>query len=225
MRCCCGGMVGMRALDLFGGSGRVGRGVLGVAVLAAALFLGFFVRVYRIDGTSMNYGLIDGDLVLAWRRPGTIHRGDLLVVRHPDDPQQRFYIKRCVALPGDRYFVKERLLYLQLEHNATLTARLAATYGLETAPTQEGVYLKEPYRPYYGIVHNPNLVLPKTMTDHTPETIPDAHYYTMGDYRDNSADSRIYGPVPRSWIIARIVMILKWPHNWNDLIAIQEADP
>jgi signal peptidase I len=172
----------------------------------------------------MNYGLIEGDVVVAVTRFGTIERGDLLVIRHPEDPQHRLYVKRCVALPGDRYFIRDRRLYLQLEHNATLTARTALQYGLETVTTPEGVYLKEPLSAYYGIVHNPNLTLPKTMTDHTSETIPKEHYYTMGDYRDNSADSRIYGPVPRSWITARIVAILKWPRSWQELIAIEEAE-
>ena len=200
---------------------RAGVWLVGLGLVAVLVSL---FRVYRIGGTSMNYGLVERDIVIATTRIGSIRRGDLVVIRHPDDPKQRLYIKRCVALAGDRYQIKDRLFYLQIEHNTTRTAEMARRFGLRAVMTPEGLYLKEPMRSYYGIVHNPDLTLPKAMTDHLPETIPEGHFYTMGDYRDNSADSRIYGAVPRSWIIARIIAILKWPRSWEELITIKEVD-
>jgi len=196
--------------------------VLGLAVL----YLLWHLRIYRIDGTSMNYGLIEGDMVLTWRDDtGPIARGDLVVVRHPEDPKERLYLKRCAALPGDRYFEKDRRFYLQIEGNSTRTRKLANLYHLEwVSRGKEGIFLKEPCGRYYGIVHDPWLAVPHEL-DHLPlSTIPPGHYYTLGDFRDNSADSRFYGPVPRSWIRSRAIFIFKFPRRWRELIAIEEAD-
>ncbi len=195
--------------------------VLGLAVL----YLAWHLRLYRIDGTSMNYGLIEGDLVLTWRDgSGPIARGDLVVVRHPQDPQGRLYLKRCVALPGDRFFLSDRLFYLQLDGNSTRTREWALRYGLSWAQRREGVFLREPYARYYPVVHANDLVVPTVLREQPLTTIPPGHYYTLGDFRDNSADSRYYGPVPRSWIRSRAILIFKLPRQWRELIAIDEAE-
>ncbi len=47
----------------------------------------------------MNYGLIDGDIVISTHFYDRIERGDMLVIGHLLDPKQRLYIKRCAALP------------------------------------------------------------------------------------------------------------------------------
>jgi signal peptidase I len=191
-------------------------------LVVAALFYAF--RLYKIDGTSMNYGLVDGDLVVSYRLFHTIRRGDMLVFRHPDDPDDRLYIKRCVALPGDRFFEKERSFYLQLEGDSEKTRQLAQHHDLTLVKTRWGYFLKDPYQKYYGIVHNRRLLVPSVLTTLPMTTVPPHHYYMLGDYRDNSADSRFFGAVPRSWIYSKIVLIIKKPHNWLSLVNIEEAD-
>ncbi len=55
-------------------------------------------------------------------------------------------------------------------------------------------------------------------------TIEKDHYLMLGDYRDNSADSRFFGAVPRDWIFSKVIYIFKRPRTWDMLINIKEAD-
>ena len=196
--------------------------LIALVLLLAVLF--YTLRLYRLDGTSMNYGLTEGDMVLSYRPFSSIRRGDMLVMRHPEDPQNRLYIKRCAALPGDSFFQKERAFYLQIESNSTKTRQMAQAYDLELAETKDGYFIKEPYVKYYGVVHNRRLTVP-TELDHIPlSRVAADHYYLLGDYRDNSSDSRFFGAVPRHWIQSKVIYIFKTPRSWQTLLHIKEVD-
>ena len=195
-----------------------------VFLLGVGLYLFASYRIYKIDGTSMNYGLVEGDIVLSKRRIDTIARGDLLVIRHPLDPKGRLYIKRCAALPGDRFFEKARSFYLQLKGDSEYTRRFAIGHRLTVVKTPHGYFIKEPYRRYYGVVHDWGLLVPKELERLPLQTVPQGHYLMLGDFRDNSADSRFFGAVPRKWIVSKVFLILKKPHSWEYLLDIKEAD-
>ncbi|WP_084722030.1 signal peptidase I [Sulfurovum lithotrophicum] len=195
---------------------------LGIIVGLLVLFSMF--RIYKIDGTSMNYGMVEGDVVLCKRQVDTIKRGDMLVVRHPLDPKGRLYVKRCAALPGDRFFQKERFFYLQIDGDSSKTYQLALQYDLEVVSTKDGYFLKNPYLKYYGVVHNWNLKVPGELSKLPMMTVEDDHYYVLGDYRDNSADSRFFGAVPRDWVMSKVIYVLKKPRDWMTLLEIKEAD-
>jgi signal peptidase I len=45
-----------------------------------------------------------------------------------------------------------------------------------------------------------------------PEILPPAHYFVMGDHRNNSSDSRSWGPVPKKYILGKI-QVRWWPLN------------
>jgi signal peptidase I len=184
----------------------------------------YTLRLYKLEGTSMNYGLTDGDYVVASSLFSTIERGDLLVMKHPLDPEDRRYIKRCTALPGDKFFQKARAFYLQPNGDSAYTKKLAETHDLHAVRTEAGYFLKDPYGKYYGIVHNWNLQVPDVLTRLPLTTVPHAHYMLMGDYRDNSADSRFFGAVPERWICSKILYIFKKSKSWETLINIEEAD-
>ena len=183
----------------------------------------YFIRIYKIDGTSMNYGLVEGDMVLTYRQFDSIERGDMLVIRHPLDPEDRLYIKRCAALPGDIFFQKERSFYLQIEGNSTQTRQLALSHDLQAVKTKYGYFIKDPYLKYYGVVHNWRLRVPKELTKLPLTKVPSNHYLMLGDFRDNSTDSRFFGAVPRNWIFSKVIYILKKPGNWFTLINIKET--
>lgn len=193
-------------------------------LLVVVLILAYYFRIYRIDGTSMNYGLIEGDIVITYRQFKEIKRGDLLVMRHPLDPGHRLYIKRCAALPKDKVFEKARAFYLQIEGDSNRTKVFAERYDLDLVHTTEGYFLKDPYLKYYGVVHNWRLRVPHEL-DHIPVvTVPKGHYYMLGDYRDNSTDSRFFDAVPRSWIYSKVIYVWKHSHDWLTLLQIKEAD-
>jgi len=190
--------------------------------LTGMLFV--FSGLYQIEGTSMNYGLVEGDYVFASRYFRTIERGDMLAVRHPEDPHKRLYIKRCAAIPGDRFFQKARAFYLQIEGDSDKTGAFASMYDLDLVKTKSGYFLKEPYLKYYGVVHNWKLKVPTILEELPVTEVPKGHYYMLGDYRDNSADSRFFGAVPRAWIVSKIVAVFKRPRDWKYLLSIEEAD-
>jgi signal peptidase I len=198
----------------------LGWGVLLLFVAVTA----YFFRIYRIDGTSMNYGLVDGDIVITTTRFETIRRGELFVIQHPLDPHNRLYIKRCTALPHDRFFEKMRAFYLQLDSNSTKTLLWAQQYRLPYVDTLSGYFLKEPYAKYYGVVHDWGLEVPDVLTTLPVTEVQEGHYMMMGDFRDNSADSRFFGAVPRRWIRSKVIYILKTPRSWEELLAIKEVD-
>ena len=191
-------------------------------LLFALLFLTF--RIYKIEGTSMNYGLVEGDTVLSCRFFKTIERGDLLVFEDPRPDHEGLYIKRCAALPGDRFFEKERAFYLQIESNSTKTKEIGISHDLTPVKTPNGYFLKNPYLKYYGITHNLRLTVPDVLTTLPLTTIPNDHYYLLGDYRDNSEDSRFFGAVPRKLIYSKVIYIFKKSQSWQKLINIEEAD-
>jgi len=191
---------------------------------ALAILLLSTLRIYKIEGTSMNYGLTDGDIVLNSRYFLSVKRGELFAIKHPNDPENRLYIKRCTALPEDSFFQKNRSFYLQVESNSTKTKALALSYDLQLVETRYGYFLKDPYRKYYGVVHNWNLKVPKVLKELPLQKVDTGHYMMMGDFRDNSADSRFFGAVPRSWITSKVICIMKKPKTWISLIKIKEAD-
>jgi signal peptidase I len=57
-----------------------------------------------------------------------------------------------------------------------------------------------------------NFVAPeyRSHDDYGPYTVPAAHYFVMGDHRNNSSDSRTWGPVPKKYIVGK-VQLRWWP--------------
>jgi signal peptidase I len=46
--------------------------------------------------------------------------------------------------------------------------------------------------------------------DYGPFTVPTAYYFVLGDHRNNSSDSRNWGPVPKKYIVGK-VQLRWWP--------------
>jgi len=74
------------------------------------------------------------------------------------------------------------------------------------------------------VVHDWGLRVPSVLTSLPLTTVPPHHYLVMGDFRDNSADSRFFGSVPKEWVMSKVIVILKRPRSWRELLEIKEAD-
>ena len=201
-----------------------------------------FVRPYRVSDISMNYSLMDGDLVWVenfttgihvpswsfyidrhlWNREEGIHRGDILAFRHPLD--RRLYLKRCVALPGDRIFEEAKNLYLQIGGDSEATRRYAQKWRLVAVRKKGEWWLKNPYAHFYAVVHDPAVVGPKELIDFPVTRIPRHHYFFMGDYRDNSTDSRFFGPVPYDFIYYKVFFVWQRTRPMKTLAGIPHYD-
>ncbi|MBE81466.1 MAG: signal peptidase I [Gemmatimonadetes bacterium] len=167
-------------------------------ILAAILMRVFVVQAYTIPSASMEDTLLVGDFIIANKLaygapvpfmeatlPGykAPENGDVVIFRFPHDNEREF-IKRCVALPGQTVEIKDKVLYVDGErtidpkHSKYIDARVLAK------ESKNGV------RDNYG-----------------PVTVPPDHYFLIGDNRDNSDDSRFWGFVPRHLIVAKASFI------------------
>ena len=139
------------------------------------------VRQFWVVGPSMEPGLHSGELVLVNQlayRFGSPHRGDVVVLHPPSDPDGQPYIKRIIGLPGDVITV-------------TTTAIIV-----------DGVKLREPYIYPLG----PDEIENTSVLDH--QKIGPNEYFVLGDHRTDSTDSRVFGGVPRQNIIGKAELVL-----------------
>jgi signal peptidase I len=123
----------------------------------------------------------------------------------PRDPCTTDYIKRVVGLPGDTIQLKDDVLYV----NGTEQPRT-----FQTAYSYQDQYCgQEETRMFEEVLDGrPHPVLQSTNyskrgLDFGPVTVPEDNYFMMGDNRDNSADSRAWGFVPRNLIKGRAVFV------------------
>jgi signal peptidase I len=167
--------------------------VLSVAVVVT--FRGVVAQAYQIPSGSMEKTLLVGDFLFvnkmlygseidigmsghrlfyhrfpAIRQPAA---GDIIVFRYPENPQQDF-IKRCVAIGGQTVEIRNKELFV------------------------DGVRQVEPY-----VIHIDPRILPREVSQRDnfgPYKVPAGDIFMMGDNRDNSHDSRFWGPLPVSLV-------------------------
>ena len=123
-------------------------------------------------------------------------RGDIIVFYPPGIDDQ--YVKRVVGLPGDRIHVKGAQVYIngELLHSRFQESGTHEILmkGIETLGNGDHEIQLYSDRPVYGLSEEIQ--------------VPQGHYFVMGDFRNNSQDSRIFGTVPEENIIGRTRHIL-----------------
>lgn len=163
---------------------------------------------------SMKPSILEGELVLVNKLAydlkvpfTTLHlstwgdplRGDVVVFYSPKDRTR--LVKRVIGLPGDRVEMRDDVLYLN---------GIRQQYSVkDSAPFLRDVF--EDANPVVAIEHleacdHYVMSLPGRLALRSfgPLLVPPDHYFVMGDSRDNSADSRFLGPIPRQQIIGRV---------------------
>jgi len=188
-------------------------------LLIVFLLRGFVVEPFRIPSSSMLPTLEIGDFVLVnkfkygLRLPISYKkvidvskpkRGDIMVFRYPQDPKVN-YIKRLIGLPGDKIsYINKRL-----------------TVNGEPIPMEsEGVYsFTDAGKHDYSVNHYKSLLdgkdfdvlLNQSRRDGMKGTltVPENSYFVMGDNRDHSADSRVWGFVPEENIVFGVLCLKK----------------
>lgn len=188
---------------------------IGAALLLAFLVQQYVVKPFKIPSGSMENTLRCGDRVLVDRvsyRFSDPERGDIAVFNPPagigeggrPDPSvvatepdaarverdgtksvveaDTNYIKRIIGLPGETVEIRD--------HRALV----------------DGARLEEPYlRPL-----EEGSVATGANADWGPKEVPEGTYLMLGDHRDNSADGRVFGFVPREFIVGKAFMVY-WP--------------
>ena len=192
-------------------------------VVFLILMLGFrsaWADWVTVPTGSMNPTILEGDRVLVdkhafgLRVPFTLiqlgggpdpARGDIVVFDSPLNGQS--LVKRVAALPGEtleldgeRLIVNGRPARYRRGDLAHLKALLASTAAQSPAVLSEELA---------GSAHE-ILILPARSSQRRfgPVTVPAGMYFMLGDNRDNSADSRYIGFVPRRDIVGRATRVV-----------------
>ena len=183
----------------------------------------FVFEPFRIPSSSMMPTLLTGDFIYVNKfayglklpvlhdtmiEVGHPERGDIIVFRFPED-QSLDYIKRVVGLPGDhiRYDTRKKELFI---NNEVVQQELIGPYdGLMDKEGDKGLIKK-----LEQLGDNKHMMFTQNYhygpTKFLNVTVPEGHYFAMGDNRDNSSDSREWGFVPERNLVGRAVFI--WMH-------------
>ncbi len=191
-------------------------------ILVVLILRSFLMEPFRIPSGSMMPTLLVGDFIMVnkysygLRLPVTHHkimdlgapeRGDVVVFRYPKEPSID-YIKRVVGLPGDVIGYADKQLYINGE---PAEQHFIATYeGVGAGFNMTGNRLLEEG---LGEVKHQILIDPNKPSHYGEVTVPEGHYFVLGDNRDNSNDSRVWGFVPEENLVGEAVMI--WM-SWDD---------
>ncbi len=146
------------------------------------------VRAFKIPSGSMEPALLVGDHLYAdmtWYRSARPARGDLIVFAPPQDPA-RSNTGRVIGLPGEEIDIREKAVYI------------------------DGQRLEDPWAHHQDLVFRPSAYADHVIAlrdDFGPSRVPTDAVFVLGDNRDNSYDSRFYGPVPLSSLQGRLLYV------------------
>jgi len=129
--------------------------------------LGF--STYKIASGAMEPTLSIGDYLIAdskYFKKNELQRGDLVIFQYPKDPTKNF-IKRVIALEGEKIEIKNKQVYINDEAIP------------ESYKVHNDINFDEVIRDNFG-----------------PIVVPSGYCFVMGDSRDNSWDSRHWGSLP-----------------------------
>jgi signal peptidase I len=152
------------------------------------LFL-FVVQIHEVNGDSMLPNFHDKEYVLTdkitykFREP---QRGEVVIFKAPPKPRDE-YIKRLIALPGEKIKIQNNEVIIYNEEHP------------------EGFVLNEYYLGEGTLTKGKSAIPPNTVF-----TVPEGEYLVFGDNRENSSDSRQWGPVKKDYLVGRAVIRI-WP--------------
>ena len=168
-----------------------------VSAIVILLFVNFVAHPVRVDGRSMYPTLKDGEF--GFTNVGGVllngvKRGDIVVVTMEEKGQKTHWVKRVIGMPGDTISCVNDIVFIN---------------GKVLDETQ---YIDPDYRQscvdqfgYFNKVPNADNT---DVQDFEEVKLGDDEYYVMGDNRPYSKDSRYVGPVKKSQLFAKKMLVL-----------------
>lgn len=168
-----------------------------ISAIVILLFVNFVAHPVRVDGKSMYPTLKDGEF--GFTNVGGVllngvERGDIVVVTMEEEGQKTHWVKRVIGLPGETVSCVNDVVYI----NGKVL--------------DETKYIDPDYRQslvdkfgYFNKVPNADNT---DVVDFEEVKLKDDEYYVMGDNRPYSKDSRYVGPVKKSQIFAKKMLVL-----------------
>lgn len=139
----------------------------------------FVVQPFIVEGASMSPNFEDGQYLIIDEisyRFNSPQRGDVIIF-HPPTDHKTYYIKRVMGLPGETVELRESHIYIYNQEHPEGFRLNEVNYLAKSRITQEG----------------------KT-------SLQSNEYYVMGDNRDNSLDSRRFGPINNNDIKGKVLI-------------------
>ncbi|MEJ2156999.1 MAG: signal peptidase I [Desulfobacteraceae bacterium] len=172
-----------------------------IAIILALFIRAFVIQAFKIPSGSMENTLLVGDYILVnkfiygVKVPFTDFtivpikdpkRGEVIVFKYPGDPSKD-YIKRVVAVGGDKLEIRDKKVYVNGELQKSDFAKFIDPRILSGPARIGGI---DSRRDNFG-----------------PITVPEGKLFMMGDNRDSSNDSRFWGFVDKSAVRGRAILI------------------
>lgn len=160
------------------------------AALLIILITSFWFQLVRVDGTSMENTLRDGEILLVARK-GDYQRGDVVICWYPKRTERTFHLSAALTLTQHTVFVK----------------RLVALPGDSVEIRQGQLYVND------APVSNP-AQMGSVPRDFERRELGKDEYFVIGDNRRSSHDSRAHdvGPIAGYMLQGHVKKVL-WPLN------------
>lgn len=169
------------------------------------VFRSSFADWYNVPSGSMNPTIVEGDRILVNRmayrldlpftdipllRTAAVARGDVVVFTSEKADQR--LVKRVVGLPGDSIAMRDNRLFIN-----DIMADYQQTSAIELTEQLGEIS-------HQIVLHN----RVGASSSFGPVRVPEGHYLVLGDNRNNSADSRVYGFIPDHEIQGRAINVV-----------------
>lgn len=189
------------------------------AFIIAMIIRTFFIQAFKIPSGSMEETLLIGDFLLVNKMVYGIRipftkksilkfrgpkRGEIVIFISPYT--KKYFVKRCIAISGDTVEVKHKNIYVSGKS-------LFEPYGLHKDPrefppipnitpsTYQRDWAEGEFRFVGGYCRD----------NFGPVVIPEGHIFVMGDNRDNSDDSRFWGPLDKRDVLGKpLILYFSW---------------
>ena len=149
------------------------------------------IKSYSIPTSSNAPALLQGDFIIAdldYYDDTDPRPGELVIFRYPENPEI-IYLKRCIASGTQTLEIKDKKVFI----NGRLFPDSAYVQHIDPR-----ILARDNGGLHYSTFNNLG-----SRDNFGPLTVPEGHYFMMGDNRDHSADSRVWGFVPRRFIKGR----------------------
>lgn len=156
-----------------------------IALLVAVIVtLIFFVTPMTVSGQSMYPTYDSGDRILLSKVGYTLNRGDIIVFKRPENDKPP--VKRVIGLPGD-------VIYFDIDlMDYTVNGKPLDDYATAVG-----------YSVNYFMQSESSVYVALTTTG---ITVGENQLFVLGDNRNNSNDSHVYGCIDRDWVVGKVIL-------------------
>jgi signal peptidase I len=174
-----------------------------------------YLRLYNLTGTSAAPSVLLGDKLIVNRaayrlmlpysqvqlfRTGSPRRGDLVQEYLKD--RRALVFKRVMGLPGETFEIREDRIFI---NGLPIPLQPLDRADFNWVPTIHRIGSAVWNEDGHWIAFTPGV---NEHANYPPITLGDNQYFLLGDNRDNSVDSRQWGPIPGDHILGKVIAVL-----------------